>query len=647
MLENHPHLLFSKNEIDRLCKRIQNGKRSKLYLEHAIRYCEESIDPNSDFYFDYKERKKTDWKNDRSIYVSSARLITLALVGWLADRPSYRTYAAQVMIHFLNHKVMNDYGSFTNNKPPLLGHHEGKYFMMMAILYDLLYDELGVNGRKLMEEQADRSFTVSDQLIGITLHDIDNNRGLRALLGIATLALTMRKVSKNKSLIEAYLRRFSNWFEMGIRTNFGIDGVPFEGAHYGGSILSQLYVTARIMKNNGFKDCSNDQRFYRMADFVIHQTTPQGWINNLNDSNDRDASMECMYMAGVFFNNPAALWHWDTYNLKNVNHSIQSITHPEYIPNDMQFIPFCLLWPDDHALDPLPPKEAGYPNTLWFRERGIVSMRSGWENEDLHVTLKSGREERANHQNADQNQVTVYALNENFIIDTGYPKGIPDVSAISPEAHNIIFVDGHSQYTKRDQAGFPRGAILDFKVGNGFTYALGDAKEAYLKKGTLHRAERHVQTVWDERMPPHIVWADDIDFDGKEHEYTLLLHTSPNNHIKVSDNIITIFGKENAMDLHFQTTNSVDIKIDSYNKHPCIKLTQRGTRVRYVMLLHPYRPNEPKLVFSSTIEDETIKVNVKSKSKCVEHKFDCSENPLIPTAEPRPRVAPLKWIDVE
>lgn len=425
---------------------------------------------------------------------------------------------------------------------------------------------------------------------------------------------------REKEVIDLSLELLEEWFEIGLRSSFG-----FDGAHYGGSIITQMLIIAEIMARCGMKDCRQDVRFKRFADFVIHETVySRGWINNINDCNLMDASLECMYLAGVLHQRSTALWHWDRFNLANERNSILSIAHPDYVPNDFWQIHFHLLWPDDHFGESLSPAQNVYPLAKHFRDRGLVSMRSGWDPESLHVTLKSGREEKRNHQNADQNQVTLYALGEAFVIDSGYVIHT-NADGRKSEAHNTIQVDDHGQTTKWGFEGASRGRILDFKVGEHFAYGLGDAKEAYAKRGCLNRAERHLQSVWDPRMPNHTVWVDDFDYDGKEHMYTLLIHTAQGNSFSWEKNLVTIHGLEHVMDLHLFTNLEYSIEESLFDEHPCLKIRQKGVRVNYILLCHPRKKNEPQLDVHTEIDQDKIEVIAKLNQIKLTHQFDTSE----------------------
>lgn len=188
-----PNLLFDKDDIVLLQERTLKGTRSKKHLEYAIACCEKSLDPESPHYFDYQERASESWKNGREIYLSSARLATLALTGWVSGRYEYREKAAEIVRYLLKNEVFNAYGSIDKEPTKVLTHVHGKYYMMMALLFDLLYEDLGEEGRKLMIDQVDRSLLAAKPFIPLTFVDLDNNRGLKALTGLSILALSRER----------------------------------------------------------------------------------------------------------------------------------------------------------------------------------------------------------------------------------------------------------------------------------------------------------------------------------------------------------------------------------------------------------------------------------------------------------------------
>lgn len=633
-------LLFNENELKVLQERIKQGKRSELHLRLSTGHCEQMVDPSSKNYFDYKELKSSYWNDSQGPYVIPARLLSLALVGKISNRDDFCHYAKDAISHLININFFDDFGmtkahpKFNQSSPD---HNSGKFYMMLAIIFDLLHDEFTSEDRDKLVAKANACLENIEPCMPVLSLNIDNNRGLKSLLGIGVLArMVSQQGCGNQEKANIYLNFFSSWFESGLKTNFGYDGAPFEGASYGTSMNSFANLIAHIMSRSGKKNFKNDVRFKRIADYVIQETVySKGWVNNINDCNLRDASFECVYYAGVEYQRPAALWHWDKFNLNNPSSPL-SIANPDYIPNDFWQIPWVLLWPDDQAVEASPPSHLTYPNSKWFRDRGLVSCRNGWDSDSLHITMKSGREERLNHQNADQNQVTFYSHGELFLIDSGYvikPRPVPTIDGRRPEAHNVIFIDDIGQTTKLGKEGASRGRITDFKTDPDYSYVLGDASEAYGDIGVLNKCERHLQTYWGKSLPNHTVWLDDVNYDDNEHEYTILLHTEKDNSFKWENNQIFIQGKKHVLDIHLQSTAKLSISETTFDDHPCLQIKQRGTRVQFAMLLHPRTIEEVSLTCKIELSENSADFTLNDQHAKIEHHLDLSQAAEIYTGE--------------
>jgi len=352
----------------------------------------------------------------------------------------------------------------------------------------------------------------------------------------------------------------------------------------------------------------------------------QGWVNNLNDCNI-GPHYQTPYIAGVLHDRPACLWLWDQFGC-DPSHPL-SITHPDYVPDDFSHISWLLLWPDDKAPEARPPEACRYPLARHFRDRGVVSVRSGWSADDLHVTMIAGEPVRTAHRQGDQTQVTLYALGERFLIDTGYretdPQSGGQISGSAAEAHNLVLIDGEGQSSFVSADGWPMGHIESFAAGEDHAYAMGDAGEAYSSKLVVRRAERHLHAVWREGLSPYVIWADDVEADGMPHRYTLMLHTALGNRFEWGDDRIVIHGQRSLLDIHLITSSPSAIHDERYGRHPRLHVEQTDERARFVMLLHPRRPEDAEAVFRCELGSDSIRAEVQLCGQKATHIFDTSE----------------------
>lgn len=634
---SHPFLLFTEVQAVELRQRLRNGPRSRIHLDYATNLCGQFVDSTSENYFDFRERKSDFWHNRQGNFEIPPRLLMLALTGWLAERPEFLETAAEAILTLIREDVVDHLGKYVSWRRDY-GHDAGKYFKTVGLLYDLLYHVLDDDGRKTLVDHADETILIARENISNASRFIDNNRGSKFLVGLSVLGMAMEHAGGEQAELAAtYADRCENWLEMGLRHAFGFDGAPFEGGSYASAHILYFATGAHIQAQSGRKDCRSDPRFARTADYYLHETVySHGWTNNFNDCSEIDLP-QFVYCAGVNYGRPACLWAWDRIGC-NPDHP-HAFIRKDRLPSDFDFsdAPWYLLWPDDLAPEAKPPSECGYPNSKHFRNRGLVSIRSGWMESDLHTSMMSGPQMRTAHRHSDQNHVTLYSLGELFLIDSGYSYTDPDtgesVSAAVPEAHNTILIDGEGQSYFRNYNGWPVGQVESFVTGTDHAYVLGSAREAYRLRGALNRADRHLHAVWKEGVPTYAVWLDDVEADGEQHRYTLLLHTAADNRFEWHDGRIIIHGKENLLDIHLVTSSPAEIHEESYAGHPRLHIDVEDTRTRFAMLLHPRRQDESEVEFESELNEDSVVATVRLGDKTARHEFDTGPRPELYTGE--------------
>jgi len=643
----HPYLLFRKAEAEELRARLQKGPRSQLHLAHAIGCCEQFLDPTAEHFFDFRERKSDYWHSRQGNFVITGRLLTLALTGWLADRAEFLETARQGFLTIIRDGVCDSLGDYTGWRNGY-GHDSGKYFLMTSLLYDTLFHLMDDEERATLIKHADENFDFAREQAREATRFIDNNRGSKYLVGLSIMGITFQGlVTRNQEYAAHCAKGSSIWLHMGLRHCVGREGTLMEGPSYGMSHVLHLAVAAHIIARCGYRDCRGDVRFGRAGDYVVHEMVySEGWVNDLNDCG-AGPLFASPYHAGVEANRPACLWLWDQFG-RDPSHPLSPI-HPGHVPSDFSPVPWALLWPDDRGPRAASPEECGYPKAKHFRDRGVVSIRSGWGPEDLHVTMISGEPVRTAHRQADQNQVTLYALGERFLIDTGYHETDPQTDEILSgqwtEAHNLVLIDGEGQSSFSTVDGWPMGHIESFAEGEGHAYALADASEAYNSKLTVRRAERHVHAVWEAGIPPYVIWVDDIEADGRAHRYELMLHTAEGNRFEWHEDRILIHGQRNLLDIHLATSAPIEIHEERYGRHPRLHIAQTTTRARFAMLLHPKRPGDPDAAFSTEIAEETIRVEGGIGGRAATHIFDTGQRPIAFSGEDIRTVEGPTWRD--
>ena len=646
-----PRLLFDENDLPELRQRAR-GVRGRKLLDHAVRYCERYQDPADALYFDFRERRNMYWRTRRGNFMVPSHMGALALVGWLAERRDFLETARDALLVVIEERLADQelppdppqkqsYPGWRRNH----GHDAGKYFFQLGFLYDTLQHLMTAEQRRTVLAHAQESMEIGRESVPRALQGLANNRGGRFMVGLCVLAAAVRDEPGIDGDPAADL---ADWgpvvLDEAVRWAFGRDGGTFEGNSYGPSALTFYLLGAQAFARFCGRDLRRDVRFARVADYLTHELVmPRGFFNNFNDCHKGQTAHVLIY-AGCRRDRPAALWTWD--QALGDDGSPYSVTAESFHATDFPAIPWSLLWVADEPKAQRP-EACGYARARHFRERGMVSMRTGWSAEDMHVSMFSGRQSRTCHRQSDQNQVTVYALGEHFLIDPGYTVTDPatgeTVRAGGPEAHNAVWIDGKGQHGPHDGVGWPEGRIAAFENGDDFAYVLADARECYGPHGTIARAERHLYFSRRGDADPYLIWIDDLEVDetGEEHEFALSLLTAPGNAFAEEGGRVCVRAPGAVMDVHVALPDDPALDYGFYGEYPRLRMATRAARGRFVMLLHPRRLTGAQAHLEATASGDAIEVAVSLGDAVHRYRFDTCSRAEICAGDERICVARL------
>ncbi|MCK4966730.1 DUF4962 domain-containing protein, partial [bacterium] len=207
----------------------------------------------------------------------------------------------------------------------------------------------------------------------------------------------------------------------------------------------------------------------------------------------------------------------------------------EYPHPDSQHVAWNMLW-YDHSIKPEPPAQLSAARR--FNNQDVVIMRTGWGKDDAVVSLscsplagqrcaeriRNGEKIVRNyysHSHADYNSFTLFARGQYFIIPPGYARR-------SSSFQNVVSVNG---------ADFIANPSLNLKIAgflneDNFSYAVGDASEAFQSRLGVSKYRRHLLLLkngW-------LIIFDDLGLD--EHwrsrriysHFSWTVHSDPNTH---------------------------------------------------------------------------------------------------------------------
>lgn len=323
-----------------------------------------------------------------------------------------------------------------------------------------------------------------------------------------------------------------------------VDGGYYEGIHYWkrymGHMLRVVVELDRLgipLKNKPFFKNTGDFGLYAVYPHRPEQSFGDGYewgpiggtIDMEEDIMYTMASV--MYSLSSMYNNPYYLWASEQVGGRPSGPEAYRIWNPE--------------------LEALPPYDL--PQSKAFFDVGWVAMHSDIANpkENVLLLFQSSPYGSISHNHALQNAFVLEAFTEPLAISSGYYQDYssPHHSqwVWQSRAHNTILVDGIGQEPKSSSS---RGRIVDHMETGDWTYALGDANEAYfadpenedrydlpnnITKETkiLERAYRHILFMRDypETGKPLIIMVDDLKSHdeylntvGEEPEFQWLFH---------------------------------------------------------------------------------------------------------------------------
>lgn len=231
----------------------------------------------------------------------------------------------------------------------------------------------------------------------------------------------------------------------------------------------------------------------------------------------------------------------------------------EYPHTQSQCVAWNLLWYDP-TVKPIQPTDL--PRARHFKNQGIVIMRTGWEDDAAVVSLccaplagqrcaeriRNGEQISSSnygHAHADYNSFTLFARGNYFIIPPGYARR-------SSSFQNVVSVNG-ADFVLNPSINV---RIVGFRTEKRFSYAVGDATEAFGVHLGVQRYRRHILLLNCGLM----VLFDDLQLSdagrrtiGYNH-FTWMVHSDPTTHkLTISANKViwkTCTGQEPTLTMH-------------------------------------------------------------------------------------------------
>ena len=554
--------------------------------------CDDHLDPASNAYIDYNERKADFWLTRPGGRLLPNSIETLAVGGVLLDG-KYASEACNILRTIVKYRIVESCGGTNYGRPYSTWRDNcldaGASSMVLAIGLDLLRHEL---------TDADR-VEIGTYCLPFIDYTLDNppdpeekrpdwNMAAIGLIGLGLLGLVLRGYgvldeSRFNAALDLSKKRCLLFLERG----HDGDGAFYEGPAYGSATLHYLAPFALALAACGDRELTNHSGWERIAEGLAYELIPAtGRPNPLNDCND-GFHIEWLALLASQQNSGLAQWLW------------QSIDKPpaggEYWP------PPADGWSDtvtryllyfDPSVEPVPPDRRDIPRVRHFRNRGLVDIRSGWGSEDFFLSFLCDVFPAGGHRQADRNHFALHALGESFACDSGYAlERLPDTTEVLRlgalgEAHNLPLVMGEMQ--RRGPAG--TDGIVRADILGDFPFVESEAGGSY---ECANRFVRRLLCLPDARgAPAAVIVVDRLDFEMHDRPIlTWLLHTAAGNRLECGRDRVSIVGcrRENRCDVQVATPWPGRWREETFHDHPRLRYDWFWSPLFCVVAFVPYQ----------------------------------------------------------
>ena len=390
------------------------------------------------------------------------------------------------------------------HQPTEFDHGSANMSAAVAVAIDWLDDFISPDERRNLKEQLVEKTMETFRRVYASRSEawVHTNFNWRSMIcsDMGLALLTVLEVYPNFMETMAYVLHGV----LAVLDNAPQDGEWEEGVGYWGAAvgLPLRFIFALDRITEGTVNLFQHPYLNKTGDFLVHCIDPGGRVFNFADCGPvlRPRRYALVGLLGQKFNNP----QWKKLALKGQPADLFDLAFTEGL-TDPGSVP-----------DP--------PLAKYFREGGIVTLRSGWEKNDVFIGFKSGPT-AVGHSHLDINSFVVTAFNRTLISDLGvwpygHYLGFFDLEerrwtfdANTTIGHNTLLVDGGGQ--RYGESHF--GRILKFEPADRFDLVISDGTRVY--GGLLSSYCRWLIFI----RPDLLVIFDDITSDNL-HSFQWALH---------------------------------------------------------------------------------------------------------------------------
>jgi len=343
-------------------------------------------------------------------------------------------------------------------------------------------------------------------------------------------------------------------FEAALYGSFGAEGYPAEDIGYGTQMVGWLTRGATCLRRAGLYDAyGRCPRFARAGNALLHFVQP--WGHYLSNTGDHSDDFRCRELAlahlARYNGDPTLTWLLGTLLVPNLDPEYQeryagSLAETELAPGfrvPTSAVSLIVL-PD--APRPVHPRQARVPTAFMDSDRGIVSFRSGWGDDDTFVYFDGSQRPGSamGHAHDSGGHFSLTALGEYFAVGPGR-------YGIEQDQHNVMLVDGKSGQSTDGNWGpaLYQGRLIACRPGDFCDYAAADNS----RQSNCYWSFRHLGLVKGPGAPGYVWTVDDVNGANDFREFWWTLHSEPGNRIELRGDHAVIIGRRhgNALHVHF------------------------------------------------------------------------------------------------
>ena len=509
-VKEHPSLFFSAEDIPRI--------REKAKSEYFKAYIADLL-ANADIMLKQHPGSKVFPFSENPNFQTISETLVMAYL--ITGKPEYARRAIDLTTTFVNahyEKVpIRGSGKFTGW---IRGNSTTFILIPISFVYDTLYYRMSEKERFDIRKGLAYFCQLTYNMIctaeyGMSFYK-NYTAGETGALGIACMVLRHETDLPVDTWLDRALRYTVSWQNVAVRP----DGMFPEGTTYfaytAGNQMLFLYALSRE-QNIKYFDKTNLKKTLK---WIIWGILPwKSEMDNFSDGNYNSTLKNIPFMFQHEYPEPG-------------NFLVRQLYGAYLRYNWNPFALFLGSDPGENKFDPA--EKLGFSHL--FQYGGMAAFRSGWSEQDILMLIYATKYDYSAHSQADRGHFNLYGYGQKWLIDSGYGNDAKIInSATPPEAHSLVLIDGKGEAfdpSMRQSGTFADidRYIADDKLG----YVRVDQKDAYdfynrytwrSRKiyNPVQKAFRNVIFVNKAETPPYSLVYDDIDKDGKTHDYTYLL----------------------------------------------------------------------------------------------------------------------------